>query len=121
MAKYDLLRNVTVIAPNAAVPQGQIVKPYGPMNPNMPPQEQAFQVKVAGLGTVSATVQLLVTNDESDDPANLTWSPYGGAVAITGTNGASEAWAMTQGFSRYGATVTAISGTNASVDLKMSA
>lgn len=120
MAKYDLLLNV--IATGASgMPQGQAVSPPGPTNPNMPPQQQSFQLDVVGVGAVSATAQLLVSNDDGPDPSLYNWTPYNDPFTAAGTNSGNNIQGGTQCWKNFAAYLTAISGTNASAILRMSA
>jgi hypothetical protein len=124
MAKYDLLLNVTAVPnpiPSPPKPQGQAVKPWGPTNPTSPPAEQTFQLVVAGVGAVSASAQILVSNDTGDDPSQYNWLPYGDPIAAAGTNNGQASSAGSQAWRHFGAYLTAISGTNASATLRMGA
>lgn len=112
MARYDLLLNANASQVNQ---RGQSVEPDGPTNPKMPPLAQAFQLVVSGIGTVSATVQVLASNDGTN------WVDYGDAVTATGTITGQAAWAGNQPFRHYAAILTAISGTGAAATLRMSA
>ena len=120
MAKYDLLLNATATGNGA--PQGQAVSPHGPTNPNMPPLAQTFEVEVTGVGNVSATVQIIVSNDTGPDPSLYNWIAYGATIAATGTQGfANAGQSGSQAWKHFGAYITAISGTNTSVNVRMSA
>lgn len=116
MAKYDLLLNVSA-ALTGPQPQGQAVKPDGPTNPNMPPLEQAFQLVVAGVGNVTATVQILVSNDTG---SVLNWVPYGDPVTAAGSNIGQAAWSGSQPWRHYAANCTNITA-GAKATLRMSA
>lgn len=120
MAKYDLLLNVTA-AKTGGKPQGQAVAPPGPTNPNMPPQAQSFQLDVTGVGAVSASAQVVVSNDDGPDPSLFNWTAYNDPVTVADTDNASQIQAGNQCWKWFGAYVTAISGTNASATLRMSA
>lgn len=121
MSKYDLLVNATVVPPTLGVPQFQAVVPPGPNNPNLPPQQQTFELYVNGVGAVSATVQLVVSNNEGGDPSQYNWFAYGDPFTATGTNKGVNSTAMNGAWRAYGAYLTAISGTNASANLRMNA
>jgi hypothetical protein len=122
MAKYDLLVNATVTGVTSPLkPQFQSVTPTGPTNPTSPPQEQSFQLVTSGVGTVSATAQIIVSNDTGPDPSQYNWITYGDVITAGGTNGGQASTGMTQSWRHYAAYLTAISGTNASATLRMSA
>lgn len=122
MSKYDLLVNATVTAVlTPPKPQFQAVKPPGTNNPNLPPQQQTFEVEVAGVGAVSASAQIVVSNDNGPDPSLYNWVNYGDAIAAAGTNVGLGIGGGSQPWRAYGAYLTAISGTNAAATVRMSA
>lgn len=122
MAKYDLLINATAVpSPVTGLPQFQSVKPDGANNPNMPSQQQTFELEVVGVGTVSATAQIVVSNDTGPDPTQFNWIKYGDTIMASGTNSGSVGMGGTQSWRHFGAYLTAISGTNASATCRMSA
>lgn len=121
MSKYDLLLRASVIAPSTTKPQFQAVTPPGPNNPNMPPQTQAFQLTVSGVGAVSATAQIIVSNDSGGDPSQYDWVNYGDPVSASGTTVGIYPSGGNQPWRHYGAYLTAISGTNAAATLRMMA
>lgn len=114
MARYDLLLNATA-ALSGAPPQGQSVMPDGPTNPKMPPLAQTFELFVTGVGNVSATAQIIVSND------NANWLNYGDPITAEGSNTAQAGFAGTQAWRHFAAYLTGISGTNASATIRMSA
>lgn len=97
------------------------IKPHGPENPNSPPQQQSFQLVVTGTDSVSATVQVYVTNDSNGDPSLDNWIAYGDPVTAAGTNIGMASWSGSQPFRRFTAALTALSGTSSAVKLAMSA
>lgn len=120
MSKYDLLVNQTVTqtAPPPVLP----VTPWGQTNPTSPPSEQTFHLVVSGTGAVSATAQVVVSNDTGPDSKLFNWIPYGDAIVATGTAGNGQAsFGGTQSWKHFGAYLTAISGTDALANLKMNA
>lgn len=119
MAIYNLLTGVT--ATQTAPPSS--VRPWGPMNSTSPPDKQTFHLVVSGsAGNQSATVQIVASNDDAQPDSAKNWVPYGDPIAAPSTYLTAQASAvMTGNFKHYGAYVTAISGTNAAVSLKMSA
>lgn len=121
MSKYDLLLNATATQA-AAKPQGQAVTPAGPTNPNMPPQQQTFQIDVSGVGAISASAQIVVSNDVGDDPSLYRWSKYGDPIATNAGNDNVTGMASMNGSWRsFGAYLTAISGTGAKANVLMNA
>jgi hypothetical protein len=119
MTTYALLTNVTAVqsAPTNVRGPMNSVAPHGTDNPNSPPTEQAFHLVVNGVDPVAATVQVVASNDGTN------WINYGDPVTATsvGSAPAQASWGGTQPFRHFGAYVTAISGTSAAVNLKMSA
>lgn len=121
MATYKLLTAVTAVqpAPNSARGPQNPTKAPGPTNSNMPAQEQTFHTKVSGVGSVSVTIQNVVSNDGDN------WLNYGDAYTVAGTAGvdspAQGSVTGSQSWEWFGAYVTAISGTDASANLTMSA
>ena len=74
MSKYDLLVNATATAVKTPpVPQFQSVTPWGATNPNVPAPQQTFELVVTGVGAVSASAQVLVSNDTVPDPSQYNW------------------------------------------------
>lgn len=122
MSKYDLLVNATITGVlTPPKPQFQAVRPPGPNNPDMPPQQQTFQLVVDGVGTVSATAQVIVSNDSGGDPSLYNWIAYGDPIVASGPNIGQATESMNGAWRNYGAYLTAISGTNASATLRMAA
>lgn len=123
MSKYDLLVNATATAVKTPpVPQFQSVTPWGATNPNVPSQQQTFELAVAGVGAVSASAQVLVSNDTGPDPSQYTWVPYGDPIATAaGTNLAAGQASLNGSWRHFAAYLTAIAGTNAAATLRMSA
>lgn len=117
MSVYKLLTNVTAVqaAPTATRGPMNPVQAPGPDNANMPAQNQAFALSVTGIGAVSVTVQPVVSND------GATWIADGDPVTASGTDLGLFPWGGSRPWAWFGAYVTAISGTNASANLLMSA
>ena len=119
MAVFNLCQNITAAQTVSAVGTST--------NPTVTPTVsgwalgaslgQLFQVIVKGTGTgnYTATVQLVGSND------NTTWLPYGNTISVSGTSPASTSFQGTTPFAFFGAYVTAISGTGASVSVSMNA
>lgn len=124
MSVYFLCRKVRAVqtAPSPSNPPPTFVTPSWAVGNNAPPS-QAFMLLVDGIGSLSATAQIYVSND--DDQTSARWAPYGDPITATGTalNGAvpMATSAGSQPWRRFTAIITAISGTNASADVKMSA
>lgn len=78
-----------------------------------PAPQQTFVLTVTGTGALSATAQVMVSNDGDN------WLNYG--APITATNGVPAAQTGNQVWEYFGAVLTAISGTNAGAKLVMSA
>lgn len=117
MSSYDLLLNQTVIGSAALGPQKEAVQPWGTNNPNSPPPEQTFHLKIVGTaGNVSGTAQVVVSND------GLDWIPYGDPIAAPSTYLTAHAsFGGTQSWKYFGAYLTAIAGTGAKATLRMNA
>ena len=121
MTAYLLLNNVTAVqtaptlarpAPQAALPGGGAGSPVGG------PTNQSFHAVVTGSGSVSATIHLQVSND------GMNWIDYPTIGVMTVSSGGAPQQALAAGTTPYqyfSAYVSAISGTNASVSLTMSA
>lgn len=77
--------------------------------------QQTFFLTVNGVGAVSATAQPMVSNDR------VNWLNYGAPITAAGTTTGVAAQTGNQVWEYYGAVLTAISGTNASAKLTMSA
>lgn len=122
MSKYDLLLRVTTTGITSPLkPQFQSVKPGDGFNSNMPAQTQAFELTVSGVGAVSASAQIIVSNDTGADPNTYNWVAYGDPITAAGTDRAMTVSGGTQPWRNYAAYITAISGTNAEATLRMSA
>lgn len=122
MSKYDLLVNATATGVTSPIkPQFQAVKPPGPTNPNLPPQQQTFQVEVNGVGPVSASAQIIVSNDAGPDPSLYHWIAYGDPITAAGTPTGQAGASMNGAWRNYGAYLTAISGTDAAATVRMAA
>ncbi len=122
MAVYNLLVNQTTTqtAPNA---NNIVVQPVITQQ-SQPATYQAFTGKITGTGALTATVQIMVSNDYT--PANgvtaASWSNYpSGSMSLSGTNQAAANISGNSSFSAWCAIVTAITGTNAAVTVLMSA
>jgi hypothetical protein len=74
--------------------------------------QSSFQVVVTGTGTVSTTVQFYVSNDGQ----NACATPLG-TITLSGTNVASDGFTTSAPWKFVQAVVSAISGTNATVQV----
>lgn len=123
MSVYNLAVGITAVQTLSAVNtrggSNRAVKPWSSDdNSNGPTRSQAFVVSVSGGGTVSATVQPVVSND------GVNWVNAAPAITVSGNADlapVSDSLGTNQPFEWFGAYVTAISGTNASCNVKMSA
>ena len=73
-----------------------------------------FQATVSGTGSVSATVQIEVSND------NTNWLVLG-TITLSGTTSASDGFASTANWRYVRSNCTAISGTSAALSVVMGA
>jgi hypothetical protein len=122
---YNLIHNVQAVqalpAPvqaagqNSNLPNGsKSVKPDGGAGtPSSPPTSQTFQGVLNGNGNCSATVNIIVSNDE------FNWIPYAQITFASGTTPNSQAAMGSQVWAYYSAYVSALSGTDASVNCLM--
>lgn len=122
MSSYYLLQNVTAqqSAPTPTAPPVKPVQPWGPTNPTSPPQSQSFEAVLQGIGSCSATIQVVASNDGDN------WAAFGPAQTVTAaqadlTPGVALWTAGLAPYRHFGAYVTAISGTGASVSCRMNA
>jgi hypothetical protein len=117
MSVYHVLVNAKAVSTLPPFP----VEPWGSdYNSSSPPQKQSWTVKLSGVGNCSATIQPVVSN--GGDPASF--QPFGPALTVTAASAdVTPGWGNigTNGtFAFYGAIVTAISGTAASVNCDLS-
>jgi hypothetical protein len=122
MSRYFLAQNITAAQTGPLQSGSQAVQPDTQTNPNTPSPTQAFQLDVSGIGTVSATAQLLGSNDETNFNAgnSMSWVTLG-QITANGTNTASAAFGGEVPFEFLTAYVSAISGTKAKATVSMSA
>lgn len=124
MSVYFLCRKVTAVqtVPTKNNPPPSDCMPALPVG-STPSPSQAFELIVNGIGSVSATAQVYASAD--DDSTADEWAPYGDPITVLGivVNDVRiiALAAGSQPFRHFTAIVTAISGTNASADVKMSA
>lgn len=115
---YQILVNVgtTTTAPQF------VAQPYT-SGQGVPTQQQTFHVAVSCAGACSATIQIQGSNDAAtcNQQGGSQWINWGSAVTATGTNNGYAAAIGSSTFLCFGATVTAISGTNAKVNVTLSA
>lgn len=124
MSIYNLVSNITAVQTAGAInPNGgsnPLVNPWSSDdNPNGPVRTQVFTALLSGIGSCSATVQFVASND------GINLIAYGPALTVTATNAdltpglASQGG--NQGYEWFGCYITAVSGTKASVSVQMSA
>ena len=105
------------LPPGSNLPTGSVMATLygGAGEGSQASSSQGFQFNVTGTGAISATIQVIASND------GVNWFPYGAAQTVSGTTAATGA-ATGSAFVRYvSAYVTAISGTNAMADCLMAA
>lgn len=112
MSLYTLLKNRTT---TNTVPDANLVVQPTQGQLGQPSSYQAFTATVTGTGAVTATVQPVVSND------GVNWSNFGSAISLSGTNSATGNASLQGSFAYWGAIVTAITGTGASVNALLSA
>lgn len=123
MAVWILAQNVTAVQTLANVQKVDGTGGPNPAaitfdsdNPNKPSFQQSFQVVVTGSGAVSASAQIVGSNDGQN------YSTVGGAIAVTsGASPVNASGLANQSFKYWGAYITAIAGTNASATVTLSA
>ena len=124
MAVYNLCQNVTavqtvssIILPgrNAAGGSNMAVDPRQPSGSETPATYQSFQVTVTGSGSVSASAQVVASND------GVNWITIGSVISPSGNNSGTAGGNASSPYKWWSAYVTAISGTNASVNVNMCA
>jgi hypothetical protein len=117
MSIYHLLDNVTAIT-SPAIPKNSPLAQPTTGQIGQPSSYQAVTVTVTAPSSnaISATVQLMVSND------GVNWSNYGTAITASGTGTAFTVnQSLQASFAFWGAIVTAISGTGAAVTCLLSA
>lgn len=111
MAVYFLAQNVSAVQTVAAIGSSTnpiVLAPASESGAGSPPTDQIFVLLVAGSGAVSASAQIVGSND------GVNFVNYGAAVAAAAAPTVSaQAQAGTSPFQYYSAIITAISGTNA--------
>ena len=93
-----------------------VVKPTGPNHsPNINPTQQTVQGIVTGTGSVSATIKVMGSND-----GGVTWVDAVATVTISSGTGFSTAGSTSNlSYAYYTAYLSAVSGTNATVQALM--
>lgn len=113
MTVYVLIngQTQTFLNPQIIVP----VNTDGPIPQNVIAPEQSFQLTVTGNPgvTVSATAQVVASNDR------VNWTPYFDPVSVTGQTTATAGWGGSQNWKYFSAYLTAISGLGAKATLTM--
>lgn len=124
MTVYFLAQNVTAVQTLANVQKAdgtggpnQAIVPTGTNdNPNAPPFNESFQLVVTGSGNVSASAQIVASNDGQN------WFTVGSVIAAASAGApVTAAGIASQSAKFWGAFITAIAGTNASATVTMSA
>lgn len=112
MSVYNLLVNQksTISTP----PPGLIVQPTtGQLG--QPASYQAITATVQGTGALTAIIQPVVSND------GVNWSNAGNAINLSGTGSATGNVSNQGSFTYWGALVTTLTGTGATVNCQLSA
>lgn len=112
MSVYNLIVNRTATNTAPDLPVQPIAQGAGL---GQPAQVVAITARVAGTGALTATVQPVVSND------GVNWSNFGTAISLSGTTFAAGNFNAQAPFTYWGAIVTAISGTGATVNSLLSA
>lgn len=125
MPVVRLIVNVIAVQTVAAVENGDgsnagvnpSFQPTNPAGSTSPSGSQGFQLVVTGTGNVSASAQIVVSND------GINWTSLGGALAATSTANVSTAISGNSNtpYQYFGGYITAISGTGAKATLTMCA
>ena len=121
MSLYYALQNVSAAqaAPVGGVlPAGsQAIQTYGANNPNSPAPQFTWTVKATGIGAVSATAQLIGSQD------GTVWETIGATAQASGNDitPGSKSSTVNDSFNFYSAYITAISGTSARAAVLISA
>lgn len=125
MPVVRLIVNATAVQTVANVENGDGSNPgvnpnYQPANPagsTTPAGSQGFQLVVTGTGSVSASAQVVVSND------GVNWTNLAPLITASAANGTSSAIGGNSNvpYQYFGAYITAISGTNAKASLTMCA
>lgn len=116
MTAYNLINKATQVFFNPVT-----IVPYPADNPIPQPviaAQQSFQLSVQGNPgiTVSATVQLYVSND---DGPGKNWVPYMDPIAVSGTTKVTAGWGGSQFWKYFSATLPALGGLGAQATLNM--
>ena len=125
MSEFHLLQGqTTTTAPPSTAAQPPLIAIPQPSGGNAPTGQQTFQVRLQGVGSCSATIQVYASND-FDPFTDGHWTTYGAPQAISGFGDLlplpMASWSGSQAFRAFCAIVTAINGTQAAVYLKMNA
>lgn len=124
MPVVRLIVNATAVQTVANVENGDgsnvggVNPSYQPVNPagsTTPAANQGFQLVVTGTGSVSASAQIVVSND------GVNWTNLTPAITASAAVGTSSAIGGNSQvpYQYFGAYITAISGTNATATLTM--
>lgn len=96
---------------------GQSTTGFGPCaGPNQRRGAKTFHVQLTGSGAVSATIQVMVSNTTASSAVLGNWVTHG-TITISGTSVVSDGYVAMSPWKFYRPYVSAISGTNASLDI----
>lgn len=117
MSVYFLAQNVTAVQTlaNIGSPNQIVSLPPANLGAGSPPTDHAFILTVTGSGAVSASAQIVGSND------GINFVNYGSVIsAASAATVSSQAQQGTTPFQVLCAIITAISGTNASASVTVS-
>lgn len=104
-------QNITVISTGGNPPPG---------TPVQVAEKQAFTLTVRGIGAVSASAQIVGSNDQHF-PQTRNFVPLGDPISASGSGIGVASAAGTTPYAYFGAYITALTGVNAVAEVDMSA
>lgn len=115
MTVYPILTSATVAQPSVPNAQSEIVHPE--YSGHFRAATQQFQAVLSGVGSCSATVQPVGSNDRKN------WTAIGSGMSVSGSSvdlqPANGGFVCTNPYEYFSGYVTAISGTSANASLNM--
>lgn len=119
MALYTIFQNVKAVQTGPLSTPNQAVSPQSFGSANSPANAQTFTLLVNGIGTCSATAQIMGSNDGINFVT--IGAPVTAAAATADLKAGIQGAVASSTYNYYGGYVTAISGTNAAATLTVSA
>jgi len=117
MTVYVVLNGATVSETGVPTVESQIVKPENAYN--FKNATQQWQAVLSGVGSCSATIQPVGSNDREN------WTPIGSGITVSGSSvdlqPANGGFVSTDPYEYFSGYVAAISGTNAEAELRVTA